>query len=62
MEGNDLLIVAGGLGMAPLRSLLWYALDHREKFGTITLMYGARTPAGHAVPRGAACRWPTSRR
>ena len=45
MEGNDLLIVAGGLGMAPLRSLLWYALDNREKFGSITLMYGARTPA-----------------
>jgi NAD(P)H-flavin reductase len=44
MEGQDLLIVAGGLGMAPLRSLLWYALDHREKFGAITLMYGARTP------------------
>jgi NAD(P)H-flavin reductase len=44
MEGHDLLIVAGGLGMAPLRSLLWYALDHREKFGTVTLMYGARTP------------------
>jgi NAD(P)H-flavin reductase len=45
MEGNDLLIVAGGLGMAPLRSLLWYALDNRERFGAITLMYGARTPA-----------------
>jgi NAD(P)H-flavin reductase len=44
MEGQDLLIVAGGLGMAPLRSLLWYALDHRERFGAITLMYGARTP------------------
>jgi sulfhydrogenase subunit gamma (sulfur reductase) len=45
MEGNDLLIIAGGLGMAPLRSLLWYALDNREKFGNLTLMYGARTPA-----------------
>lgn len=44
MEGNDLLIVAGGLGMAPLRSLLWYALDNRERFGSVTLMYGARTP------------------
>jgi len=44
MEGNDLLIVAGGLGMAPLRSLLWYALDHRERFGRVTLMYGARSP------------------
>jgi NAD(P)H-flavin reductase len=45
MEGHDLLIVAGGLGMAPLRSLLWYALDHRERFGNVTLMCGARTPA-----------------
>jgi sulfhydrogenase subunit gamma (sulfur reductase) len=45
MAGHDLLIVAGGLGMAPLRSLLWYAMDYRERFGTITLMYGARSPA-----------------
>jgi sulfhydrogenase subunit gamma (sulfur reductase) len=45
MEGHDLLIVAGGLGMAPLRSLLWYALDYPERFGRITLMCGARTPA-----------------
>ena len=44
MEGHDLLIVAGGLGMAPLRSLLWYALDNRDHFGDVTLMYGARTP------------------
>jgi NAD(P)H-flavin reductase len=46
MHDNDLLLVAGGLGMAPLRSLLWYALDNRDRFGDITLMYGARTPAG----------------
>ncbi len=39
MAEHDLLIIAGGLGMAPLRSLLWYALDHREKFGTVTLMF-----------------------
>src|SRR5215831_6450918 len=32
MAGNHLLIVAGGLGMAPLRSLLWYALDYRDRF------------------------------
>jgi len=44
IEGWNLLLVAGGLGMAPLRSLLWYALDHREQFKGITLMYGARTP------------------
>jgi NAD(P)H-flavin reductase len=44
MTGNHLLIVAGGLGMAPLRSLLWYALDHRDRFGDVTLMYGAKAP------------------
>jgi sulfhydrogenase subunit gamma (sulfur reductase) len=46
MAGNDLLLVAGGLGMAPLRSLLWYALDNREQFGRIILMYGSKNPAG----------------
>jgi sulfhydrogenase subunit gamma (sulfur reductase) len=45
LTGNDLLLVAGGLGMAPLRSLLWYALDNRDDYGSITLMYGGRTPA-----------------
>jgi len=44
MLGHDLLLVAGGLGMAPLRSLLWYAIDNRDRFGDITLMYGAKTP------------------
>ncbi len=44
IAGNDLLFAAGGLGMAPLRSLVWYALDNREKFNRITLMYGAKSP------------------
>ena len=44
LEGNDLLLVAGGLGMAPLRSLLWYALDNRSKFKDVILMYGAKNP------------------
>lgn len=43
LKGNDLLIIAGGLGMAPLRSLVWYVLDNRKDFGDINLMYGART-------------------
>ncbi len=44
LEGNDLLLVAGGLGVAPLRSLLWYALDNRSKFKNVILMYGAKNP------------------
>ncbi|RJS89752.1 cytochrome-c3 hydrogenase subunit gamma [Candidatus Bathyarchaeota archaeon] len=42
MEGSDLLLVAGGLGIAPLRGVLQYALNRREKYGKITIMYGIR--------------------
>ncbi|MCD6454157.1 MAG: FAD/NAD(P)-binding protein [Candidatus Aminicenantes bacterium] len=44
MLGKDLLFVAGGLGAAPLRSLLLYALDNRDLFGRIFYLHGARTP------------------
>ena len=44
LRGEDVLLVAGGLGMAPLRSLLWYVLDNRRDFGRLILMYGARRP------------------
>jgi len=44
MAGSPVLLVAGGLGIAPLRSLLFHLLRHREEYGEITLMYGARQP------------------
>lgn len=43
-EGNDVVIVAGGLGLAPLRPVLYYLLARRERYGRIVLLYGARTP------------------
>jgi NAD(P)H-flavin reductase len=43
-RGKDLLFVAGGIGLPPLRSLIWYALDRRERFQDMTILYGARTP------------------
>ncbi len=43
--GSDLVFVVGGIGLAPLRPALYQALAHREKFGRIVLLYGARTPA-----------------
>lgn len=45
LEGSNLLFVGGGIGMAPLRSVVQYALANREKYGDITVLYGARTPA-----------------
>ncbi|MFP3937262.1 MAG: FAD/NAD(P)-binding protein [Phycisphaerae bacterium] len=44
MEGMDLLFVAGGLGLAPCRGFILSALENREKFGRVTILYGARTP------------------
>ncbi len=44
-KGKDLLFVPGGLGLAPLRSLINQALDERGKFGRIIILYGARSPA-----------------
>lgn len=41
-KGRDLVMVAGGLGVAPIRSVWQYALDHREEFGRLVLIYGMR--------------------
>lgn len=43
-EDSDLIIVAGGLGLAPLRPAIYYALNHRAAYGNVELIYGARTP------------------
>jgi NAD(P)H-flavin reductase len=44
--GQDVVVVAGGLGLAPLRPLLYYFTKHREQFGSIRVICGARTPDG----------------
>ncbi len=40
--GKDLVLIAGGLGVAPIRSLWQYILDRREQFGKLVLIYGMR--------------------
>ena len=44
LKGKDLLFVAGGLGIAPLRSFFNYVLDNRKNYGQITLLYGCKEP------------------
>lgn len=44
-EGQDVLLVAGGVGLAPLRPALYHILRHRARYGRVTLIYGARSPA-----------------
>ncbi|MEM5789330.1 MAG: FAD/NAD(P)-binding protein [Syntrophobacteraceae bacterium] len=48
MKGKDIVFVGGGIGMAPLRTLLLFMLDNRADYGKITLLYGARTPSDMA--------------
>ncbi|NLI00067.1 MAG: oxidoreductase [Chthonomonadales bacterium] len=43
-EGMDLVFVAGGIGIIPLRSCIVYAMHHRQRYGRIQVFYGARTP------------------
>ncbi len=42
-EGKDVVIVTGGIGLAPLRPAIYHLLNQRDKYGKIVLLYGART-------------------
>lgn len=44
MKGRDLVFVAMGTGVAPLRSALRHVLKRKEEFGQLVVLYGARTP------------------
>ncbi len=43
MEGKNIIFIGGGIGLAPLRSLIQFCLDNRRKYGDITIIYGARS-------------------
>jgi NAD(P)H-flavin reductase len=43
--GRDLVIVAGGIGLAPLRPVIYTVMRNRSHFGRVVLLYGARTPS-----------------
>jgi NAD(P)H-flavin reductase len=44
MKGHSLLLVAGGLGLAPLRSPIFHAIDNRADFRDVSILYGTRRP------------------
>ena len=45
LRGRQLLLLAGGCGLAPLRSLIQYCGDHPQDFPRVHILYGARSPA-----------------
>ncbi len=44
-KGRDMLFVCGGIGLAPLKSLIDYTIDKRSDFGRLIILYGTKSPA-----------------
>lgn len=58
MKGKNCLFVAGGIGLAPLRSLIDYVLDHRDDYGRVDIIYGARSYDDLCFKYDIIDRWP----
>jgi NAD(P)H-flavin reductase len=43
-QGRDVLVIAGGIGLAPLRPAIYEVLHNRNKYGRLVILYGARSP------------------
>jgi len=56
MQGQDIVIITGGIGLAPLRPAIYHILANRKKYGTLVLLYGARTP-GDILYRNELEKW-----
>ena len=59
MRGNDVLLIAGGCGLAPMRALIQYCEDRRDEFRKVTVLYGARTPEDRLY-KGDLAEWSRS--
>jgi NAD(P)H-flavin reductase len=55
-QHHDVLLVAGGIGLAPLRPVLYHVLKHRRRYRSLTVLYGARTP-GDILFRQEIAKW-----
>jgi NAD(P)H-flavin reductase len=44
-EGGDVMIIAGGIGLPPVRPAVYHLIAHRDRYQRVVLLYGARTPA-----------------
>ena len=53
-RGKDVLVVAGGIGLAPLRGVIYHVLGRPAEYGRLTVLYGARTPRDVLYPRELA--------
>jgi NAD(P)H-flavin reductase len=50
-HGHDVILIAGGIGLAPIRPALYHVLLHRALYGRVVVLYGARTPRDMLYPK-----------
>jgi NAD(P)H-flavin reductase len=60
LTGGDVVLVGGGIGLAPLRPVIYWMLKNRERFRRVILLYGCRTPEDRLYVDELA-RWPENR-
>ena len=60
-EGADVVIVAGGLGLAPLRPAIYQILANRSRYGRVVILFGSRNPERYALPPRAGAVAPAPR-
>ena len=58
LKGQDILFVGGGIGLAPVRSLILYCLEHREDFGHLDILYGSRSRDDLVFKEDCLENWP----
>lgn len=61
LRGQDLLLISGGCGLAPMRSLIQYCEDRPSEFGQISILYGSKSPA-YTLFRDELAEWEASAR
>lgn len=60
-KGKDLLFIGGGIGLAPVRSLINYCVQHRDDFGQMQIIYGGRSPSDLCFKEDLFTNWPQVR-
>ena len=57
LKGKDLLFIAGGIGLAPLRSVINYVRAHRKNYGAVDIIYGARSADDLVFRKEIEAQW-----
>jgi NAD(P)H-flavin reductase len=50
-HGHDVILISGGIGLAPIRPAIYHVLLHRALYGRVVILYGARTPRDMLYPK-----------